>query len=132
MFETISVRTANLGKCTIVKRLDERSYKVETSCGSFRRNRVHLRKTHEDYQTQRHDPAVVSHEAGRPKDATPKLSCTPSAPQIPNDHVLPKKISDNSVCRPERIIRMPNYLKNYNRRSVHMIYLKLYHYYKGH
>jgi hypothetical protein len=35
-------------KGTITKRLDDRSYQVETDSGSFRRNRVHLRKTDEN------------------------------------------------------------------------------------
>ena len=36
-----------LGKAIVNKRLDERSYEVETNSGTYRRNRVHLRKSNE-------------------------------------------------------------------------------------
>ena len=35
------------GKAIVNKRLDERSYEVETNSGTYRRNRVHLRKSNE-------------------------------------------------------------------------------------
>ena len=41
----------------VSKRLDERSYKVETATNTYRRNRVHLRRSTEQPQ------AVTEHEA---------------------------------------------------------------------
>ena len=35
------------GKAIVNKRLDERSYEVESNSGTYRRNRVHLRKSNE-------------------------------------------------------------------------------------
>ena len=35
------------GKAIVNKRLDERAYEVETNSGTYRRNRVHLRKSNE-------------------------------------------------------------------------------------
>ena len=35
------------GKAIVNKRLDERSYEVETNSGTYRRNRAHLRKSNE-------------------------------------------------------------------------------------
>ena len=50
--ETVRIQPLVAGKSrwtkgTVTKRLDERSYEVETDIGSYRRNRIHLRKIKE-------------------------------------------------------------------------------------
>ena len=80
-------------KATVKKRLDERSYDIETDGGvTLRRNRVHLRATHED-QTPTdnyvepetlNDPVVdatIQEQLGAPK--TPVKVPRPNPPKTP-------------------------------------------------
>ena len=43
--ETLLSRTEDVAERTVITRLDERSYEVDTPTGTYRRNRVHLRKS---------------------------------------------------------------------------------------
>ena len=49
------------GKVIVNKMLDERSYEVETNSGTYRRNRVHLRKSNEK-------PPDIHQRQGQPSD----------------------------------------------------------------
>ena len=55
--DTVRLQPFRLGRKdwsrgTVVKRLDERSYVVDTPTGVLRRNRQHLKKTNEHYEHQ--------------------------------------------------------------------------------
>ena len=83
----------SLNKATVKKRLDERSYEIETDSGvTLQRNRVHLHATHED-QTPTdnyvepetlNDPivdATIPEQLGAPK--TPVRVPRPNPPKTP-------------------------------------------------
>jgi len=75
-------------KGVIAKRLDNRSYQIDSGNGSYRRNRVHLRKTKES------DPTSESFVVGNSPQAT---STPPVAPvRAPSTPVM----SDEPVCSP--------------------------------
>lgn len=60
--DTVRLQPFKLGckeweRGVVTKRLDERSYEVETSLGTLRRNRVHLTKTAESTPTSESKPS---------------------------------------------------------------------------
>lgn len=63
-------------KAVVQRRLDERSYEVDTPAGTYRRNRVHLRRTHEDATNpQTQEPATeTTPEPSEPADQSPEMS----------------------------------------------------------
>lgn len=64
-------------KAVVTKRLDERSYVVETPNGVYRRNRVHLKKTNEE-------PPEISKEQSKPTLQEPQATTTKSKRHEPS------------------------------------------------
>ena len=56
------------GKAVINRRLDERSYEVETNSGTYRRNRIHLRKSNETPPGIRQRPDQASDDRTTRRD----------------------------------------------------------------
>ena len=56
------------GKAVVNRRLDERSYEVETNSGTYRRNRIHLRKSNETPPGIRQRPDQASDDRTTRRD----------------------------------------------------------------
>ena len=56
------------GKAVVNRRLDERSYEVETNSGTYRRNRIHLRKSNETPPGIRQRPDKASDDRTTRRD----------------------------------------------------------------
>ena len=69
---------------TVVKRLDESSYVVDTPTGVLRRNRQHLRKTHERYEHQRAAVTPGPQILPSAREVTPAID-RPAQPASNND-----------------------------------------------
>ncbi len=117
------------------RRLDERSYEVETPSGTYRRNRIHIRRTKEDPPDLRMDTrekigVPASAEEHRPTqeraDSKPhtgeKPYVTASTPDpIPNIVQVPAEssreastpISMISLRRSTRITKPPSKMRDY-------------------
>lgn len=107
--DTVRIKPFQLGdkqwaKGTIVKRLDDRSYEVESNGyqGTIRRNRVHLRKSKELSDTQADNkpvPAVQKTMGNRnisvPKESPPSEST--GTPPISAPASTPTKVKSNNV-----------------------------------
>ena len=137
------------GKATVAKRLDERSYLVTTEDASYRRNRVHLRKTKEMGQPDTCSIKSCEVDTGKgcqaPQPIGQPISTSPTNNQksclhkrqlhhprsekpkqgCPNKPVSPTSMSVPTETRPRRAVREPAYLKDYirnwtvNPRSTH-------------
>ena len=99
-------------KAKVTKRLDTRSYEVQTDTGmTYRRNRQHLRKTNEK-------PPSVKHNTVPSTDQTEEAQTQPETPTKQND-LLPVTESGNNnppiVTRAGRKSRPPDHLKDYIR-----------------
>ena len=99
--ETVRMKPFKLGDKTwkkgkVIERLDERSYEVEDEEGaSYRRNRVHLRKSHTKPPTVLHDqPVFVS-----PEDVS---TSQPVLPKTPNKQ---ESVTPPSTVNPRRSSR---------------------------
>ena len=106
-------------QATVIKRHDERSYEVETDTGTYRSNRVDLKKTAELQQPT----AVLKQEITRPyteltadKDnsqpTTLKVKATQSSSMT--NGMQPHSLQDTepeAAQRPKRTIKEPAYLK---------------------
>lgn len=85
-------------KGIVIKRLDERSYEVETDNGNYRRNRVHLKKTEEPPPG---NEEADFHDSGQ---ETPGPDLDPK----PGD-VAPTP----AAARPQRLCQRPAWMKDY-------------------
>ena len=74
----------NWQKAIVTKRLDERSYMVETSTAVYRRNRVHLKKTPEPPPETLRNKTVTTPAPESKKE--PKPSAAISKPKPANQH----------------------------------------------
>jgi hypothetical protein len=108
-------------KGMVTKRLDERSYEVETRKGTYRRNRVHLRKTKEDspainkpepYETPSGQPVSAQERARQteivsshqPADTPEWVKQTPA--QIPSPIRL--SVGEDPVLNPVKQLSPPS------------------------
>ena len=120
-------------KATVVRRLDQRSYEVETPSGVYRRNRVHLRKTkepppqmspstytgekpmleipklqtHIKQKLDYHNNQSVSAESSIPEPGMPVIEPQPHL----NNPSTPPPLT--SACRPKRQVKLPAKLKDF-------------------
>jgi transposase InsO family protein len=100
-------------KAVVTNRLDERSYEVQTPDATYRRNRMHLKKTAEpppvdtDYVPDRH---TDRHAASPLPRSEPEVTPTVASPTVPN-MTTPTKTPMKT--RSGRVVRPPAYLKNY-------------------
>jgi len=118
-------------KGQVLRRLDERSYEIDTGNGVYRRNRVHIRKSDEPAQTS----VKVSSPSVPPKVPTKQVMQTP--PRMPAKHAqtpsrIPVKqaekpqtpepkpkpvqkacVTPTKLPRPQRTIKKPTYLADY-------------------
>lgn len=81
--DTVRLKPYKLGqkewqKGIVTKRLDERSYEVETTSGTLRRNRVHLKKTSESPPVTEAENYLMTPTATEPSE-----SCAPTSKQQP-------------------------------------------------
>ena len=114
----------NWDKAMVTARLDERSYTVETPDGrSYRRNRCHLKKSAEksapietividDWQSN--DESLEDDRSVATPDGPPSLTPSPKKAEIEkskDDNQL--VVQPERSTRPQRIRRVPGYLKDY-------------------
>ena len=105
-------------KAVVTKQLDERSYLVETDHGSYRRNRIDIKKTQEGQLAD----ALVEPNSTTIKESQAKA--TPMKPVVPDTvsakNKVDEPVSDQSAVekpqRPKRSVREPAYLKDYVRK----------------
>lgn len=95
--ETVRIKPYKLGdkkwkKAKVIERLDERSYEVEDSDGTvYRRNRVHLKKTHEQPSHMLHnepDSTILGPEV-EPVQPIQPTQLTQPEPTIPQSTTTP-------------------------------------------
>ena len=97
--DTVRLKPYKLGqkewqKGMVTKRLDERSYEVETTSGTLRRNRVHLKKTSEPPVTANQ---IAENYLMTPTDASePCESGVPASKQQPVQHSQPLQQPDTT------------------------------------
>ena len=68
--DSVRIKPMTLGnkiwkKGVVSKRLDERSYDVDTDEGTLRRNRVHLKKTNEKMEDEQHEEKAKQKKTNR-------------------------------------------------------------------
>jgi hypothetical protein len=102
-------------KAKVLERLDERSYKVQTDQGIFRRNRIDLKKTQEPMtpmtpMTTDPPPPEDPVKDPAPAPATPKQVKEPVKPQTITVPATPNKQSPVKVSRSGRRIVPPQRL----------------------
>ena len=85
----------NWQKAIVTKRLDERSYMVETSTAVYRRNRVHLKKTPEPPPETLRNKTVTTPAPESKKD--PKPSAAISKPNLPTNTSTATPVSSKSL-----------------------------------
>ena len=103
-------------RATVRRRLDERSYEVETSEGLYRRNRRHLRKSAEAPVTTTEQPTVRSSSLdGNSEPVVEPAQSTVSAQVAPalTTHEDPAPPRCEIKTRAGRDTRRPSYLKDY-------------------
>lgn len=120
-------------QATVSKRLDERSYEVETEDATYRRNRVDLRKTHEEATCKTPDRKEASltttpaaeppHVALRPTPVSSRRTAERSSKTVEPAHAeiaepVRAEITEpgHAESRPRRIVKEPAYLKDYVRK----------------
>ena len=93
---------------TVVKRLDESSYVVDTPTGVLRRNRQHLRKTHERYEHQRAAVTPGPQILPSAREVTPAID-RPAQPASNNDPpgMTQSPERSDATTRSGRAIRLP-------------------------
>ena len=106
-------------KAIVSRRLDQRSYVVETPSGIYRRNRVHLRKTRENppgEPTQRRD-AQENVPANAQNADKPRQNPVVLNEEEPATKEARGQDTDNDMntmkTRSGRTVKRPDYLKNY-------------------
>ena len=85
----------NWQKAIVTKRLDERSYMVETSTAVYRRNRVHLKKTPEPPPETLRNKTVTTPAPESKKE--PKPSAAISKPNLPTNTSTATPVSSKSL-----------------------------------
>ncbi|XP_028411113.1 uncharacterized protein K02A2.6-like [Dendronephthya gigantea] len=126
-------------KATVARRLDERSYEVETPAMNYRRNRVDLKRTDETYMTDDVNNEVLNQERESIEKSRPNTRNVKKAKEsvevsstektggedVSNEQRQGKEVMSKSVnprppvevrSRPKRTTREPAYLKDYDRR----------------
>ena len=104
-------------KAVVSEQLDKRLYIVDTDKGSYRRNRVDIKKTQEEQphiEPSEEPPGTSTEEIGN----KPAVS---EVPKIINTKTEPVAISSEQVAverhvRPKRNTKEPAYLKDYVRK----------------
>lgn len=105
----------NWERAIVRRRFDERSYLIETPTGTYRRNRVHLRKTHEDPPAE----MTADRDVRASPPSTPTVINVPHrSPRRDHDHGTgrhDKRTNDMNVTktRSGRTVKRPPYLENY-------------------
>ena len=121
-------------KAVVTRRLDERSYEVQTPDSMYRRNRVHLKKTNEtpvDLQTSA-EPSITAHYSSSVENKISRQTQLMSPPvskpvqtplcEIPQEsHPVQSPVAVKSPVpgtspvrsRSGRVIREPSYLRDY-------------------
>lgn len=107
--DTVRMRPFSLNKKTwekavVTRRLDERSYDVETDTGSYRRNRIDLKETKETANV----PVNENVDTPPPEINIPTAT---QAPVVPN--ILTEEPPSPPLRRSLRSTREPAYLKDY-------------------
>ena len=94
-------------KGVVHKRLDEQSYEIETPSGTFRRNRIDMRKTSETPPELFQAPNHTSESApsSSPSPVSPPFDSPPEIPPVPQE---PLKLR-----RSTRATVQLRYLKDY-------------------
>ena len=107
-------------KATVTGRLDERSYTVETPEGdTYRRNRVHLKKTQETPSEPTDNSDSIGHGDAEKKDMSPALSSpkptreTGGASENQKESSSTRNLTTPQNSRPQRTRRPPAYLQDY-------------------
>ena len=94
----------------VTKRLDERSYEVETQAGTYRWNRVDLKEQSLPRALEQNPKPAVTLDKEKTTPSTPPG--TPAANQLPREQkTTPAPVSQ---C-PKRNTKEPEYLKDYVR-----------------
>ena len=125
--DSVRIKSWQLGKKewqpgSVRKRLDERSYEVQTPCGILRRNRIHLRKStsKDDVQPSQ---SLVTASSTEPITLTPSIkpevepnlsSTTP--PKIPQSQANEQETTRSGHTenrRSQRLRRLPTHLKDF-------------------
>ena len=127
--DTVRLQPFKLGrkdwsKGTVIKRLDERSYVIDTPKGVVRRNRQHLKKTTESYVQQPTNAALDIQRTGSmtPMRSTPEMDLPPES-ETPNTDLpvstaaQPLERAHSSqqrdyVTRSGRTIKLPTRYRN--------------------
>ena len=119
--DTVRLQPFRLGRKdwsrgTVVKRLDERSYVVDTPTSVLRRNRQHLRKTHERYEHQRAAVTPGPQILPSAREVTPAIY-RPAQPASHNDRpgspmrqpsaMTQWPVRSDATTRSGRAIRLP-------------------------
>lgn len=97
-------------KAVVTNRLDERSYEVQTPDATYRRNRMHLKKTEEPPPVDVPDKATDRRAASPRPRCEPEVTQTVASPTVPN-MATPAKTPMRT--KSGRIVRPPAYLKDY-------------------
>ena len=97
-------------KATVTKRLDERSYEVDTQAGAYRRNRADIKEQPLPKPLEQTSaPAVTLDQERTPPNWPPEK---PAANQtLSEQQTTPAPVAQ----RPKRNIKEPDYLKDYMR-----------------
>ncbi|XP_028415786.1 uncharacterized protein K02A2.6-like [Dendronephthya gigantea] len=126
-------------KATVARRLDERSFEVETPAMNYRRNRVDLKRTDETYMTDDVNNEVLNQERESIEKSRPNTRSVKKAKEsvevsstektggedVSNEQRQGNEVMSKSVnprppvevrSRPKRTTREPAYLKDYDRR----------------
>ena len=119
--DTVRLQPFRLGRKdwsrgTVVKRLDERSYVVDTPTGVLRRNRQHLRKTHERYEHQQAAVIPVPQILPSAREVTPATerpaqpasnNVPPGSPMRQPSAMTRSPERSDATTRSGRAIRLP-------------------------
>ncbi len=95
--DTIRLKPFRIGKKewekgVVLKWLDEISYEIETRSGTFRRDRIDLRKTPEIP----HEPLQTPNEIEEDDNTPPSAPSAPSAPSTPSTPSAPSPVRQSS------------------------------------
>ena len=107
-------------KATVVRKMDNRSYIVETPEGTtYRRNRYHIRKTAEQPPTSEPIEEIEvttqeDEEQSEPVAEATSSSSIPSDPVVPATSALPMQSQSPNSTRPQRQRKPPAYLEYYS------------------
>ena len=119
--DTVRMRPFRIGqkqweKAVVSERLDERSYTVETPSGTFRRNRIDLKRTNEPPpETANAHNAESSHSSPDTTLNSPTLQASdiPVPTSAPTNDVISTPKSSHQLRRSRRRITAPEHFKDY-------------------